>query len=78
MPSGVKQGDVLSPALFAVFINDLAREVEQLGEGVLCDHVLTYIFLNADYIILLSKNEEDLQKNADVLLKGAKEVDCII
>lgn len=38
-PSGVKQGDVLSPTLFAVFINDLAREVKQLGKGILCGQV---------------------------------------
>lgn len=36
----VKQGDVLSPTLFAVFINNLAWEVKQLGKGVICGSVL--------------------------------------
>ncbi len=28
---GVKQGDALSPTLFALYVNDLADEIKQLG-----------------------------------------------
>ncbi len=60
-PSGVKQGDVLSPTIFALFIHDSARDVKQLWKGVTCGHVIVNILLYADDIILLSENEEDLQ-----------------
>ena len=36
-PSGVKQGDALSPTLFALFTNDLAKSFKQLNIGVRYD-----------------------------------------
>ena len=35
-PSGVKQGDALSPTLFAMYINDLAIRIKSLQCGVRC------------------------------------------
>ena len=65
-PIGVKQGDCLSPTLFAIFINDLALELKQSGIGVdisidLSAAILVNVLLYADDLALMADNEEDLQ-----------------
>ena len=66
-PEGVKQGDCLSPTLFAIYINDLASQIKNLGIGIevkWSEHdppVLINVLLYADDIVCLATNEEDLQ-----------------
>ena len=64
-PIGVKQGDCLSPTLFAIFVNDLAQDIKEAGLGIDldvedCAWNLS-ILLYADDIVCLSGNEQDLQ-----------------
>ena len=61
-PIGVKQGDFLSPTLFAIFINDLAEEIKKSNIGLDLDtETFVNILLYADDIVLLASNENDLQ-----------------
>ena len=57
---GEKQGDCLSPTLFAIFINCLTAEIKITNIGIILNETLTVnILLYADEIVLLAKNYED-------------------
>lgn len=68
---GLKQGCLLSPALFNLYINDLVAEIKSLHMGVRLDNDLLCILLYADDVALLAENEEDLQRMLDVLQSHA-------
>ena len=66
---GVKQGDVLSPLLFNLFIDGLVKKLKISK----CDPVVIKSSVNsllyADDIILLSSTDKGLQKSLDVVNK---------
>ena len=59
--SGVRQGDSISPTIFAFFINDLAEGLKRLHKGVNFNNHEICCLLYADDIMLMSESEEDLQ-----------------
>ena len=66
----VKQGDALSPTLFANYINDLLKEIEQLDLGIKLDEQLTLCILAyADDLIVFSDDPVKLQKLLDHVAK---------
>ena len=58
---GVRQGCILSPILFLLFINGLVEEIKKSGKGVLYGKVKIAILLFADDIVLIAENREDLE-----------------
>ena len=69
---GLKQGCLLSPLLFNIYINSLAETIKHLGLGVDVDGEKIGIFLYADDLVLISENEADLQAMLDILNNWCK------
>ena len=58
----MRQGGVLSPFLFAIFVDDVVKKVQSVNTGCYVSHVCTSIFLYADDILLLAPSVSSLQK----------------
>jgi hypothetical protein len=53
---GVRQGDCISPTMFALFINDMAKEIKELGRGFQYGETNVSIMLYVDDIVPLVEN----------------------
>ncbi len=58
--TGVRQGDSLSPTLFALYINDLVTEINSLGKGVSIENNKITTLLYADDLVIISQSVEEL------------------
>ncbi len=67
--SGVRQGDSLSPVLFATFINDLAAEINALEAGIDINGDKLSLLMYADDIVLISSNPEQAQDQLDIMTR---------
>ena len=63
--SGVKQGDIINPLLFSMYLNDLATGIKELNCGVEMNSLILSILLYADDIVLIAPDEKCLQKMID-------------
>ena len=70
--AGVPQGAVLSPLLYAVYINGLHDALRKLGLGVRVCGRLVPLLLYADDIVLLSKDEDETRRMHDVVTEYAR------
>ena len=65
---GVRQGECLSPFLFAMYLNDLEEEFNLKGsEGIDVGMLKMFLILYADDIVLFSDSAAELQKKLDIL-----------
>ena len=65
--SGVKQGDNLSPSLFILYIDDLARELNAKNHGIKINNETINILMYADDIVIVAESEENMQKMLDIV-----------
>ena len=68
---GVKQGAVLSPLLYSLFVNDLLVELEQSGLGMRMDNIFCGAPMYADDLALIASSPEDLQSMIDIVAQYA-------
>jgi hypothetical protein len=66
---GVRQGDSMSPILFAVFIDELVKELRATGLGVRLGETKLQALLFADDVALLAASPEELQQLIDVVVR---------
>ena len=66
---GVRQGDTLSPTLFSLYINDLAKTLKEDGPLLSVGDLNINILLYADDMVLIADNESDLQTLLDVMYR---------
>ena len=67
---GVRQGCLLSPVLFDLYLNDLNRQIKESSQGILVDDISIHSLLYADHLV--SKNRKDLQSQLDTSDKFSK------
>ena len=61
-PTGVKQGCIISPLLFCLFINDLQSFVSVNSHGIDLDLCTLYILLFADDLVMFADTKIELQR----------------
>ena len=75
--NGVRQGGVLSPYLFAIYIGDLSVEINKLQAGCCIGNNLINHILFADDLCCLSASLDVLQSIVNVCSKFALENDLV-
>ena len=65
---GLKQGEVISPILFSLFIEDLELFLQEVPTcGLSFDEITFILMLFADYMVIVGKHRNDLQGSLDLL-----------
>ena len=73
LSTGMRQGCVMSPILFSLFINGLAKEINDKTKGIKVGERRVRLLLYADDIVLLAESAEDLQNMLDIVTKYSRQ-----
>ena len=73
--NGVKQGGVLSPILFSVYIDEMLNRLSRSGFGCMIGHEYYGAFGYADDVSLVAPSAYALNKMCDICLEFASEYD---
>jgi len=72
---GVRQGGVLSPVLFAVYVNDIIVALSESGAGCYYDNMFVGCVMYADDLLLLSASLYDLQSMVSICCEELDKLD---
>jgi len=65
---GLKQGEVMSPILFSLFIEDVELFLQDdVNCGLSFNHIMFVLMLFADDMVILGNSPADLQQRLDLL-----------
>ena len=76
--SGVKQGGILSPLLFTLYVNVILEKLEKSRLGCFIGHSCCNSYMYADDLILLSITVTDLQRLLDMCNSLFTDLDLLI
>ena len=65
--SGLRQGCIMSPLCFNIYINDMAVEIKNKCKGVCVGDDRVWLLMYADDVVFLAESETDLQDMLNVL-----------
>ena len=65
---GVRQGDVLSPNIFKIFINDFSTILEKYPVNLAGKKITSLLYV--DDLVLISNSAEGLQHKLDIVQTG--------
>ncbi len=69
---GVRQGCVMSPNLFSLFINGMAEEIKAAAKGIAWAGKRLCLLMFADDVVLLAEEEKDLETMLEVAHRYSK------
>ena len=62
---GLRQGSVLSPLLYSIFMMDLVNELEASGDGVRVEEAYCGMLMFADDMAMVAESDEGMDRMLD-------------